>query len=87
MLANPARDADRIVGCLAHQIEAVGIHEVSSVRDFATESDGVARPRCAEATVAFRELGRNAQEAHSIGRFGELADDAARRLERLMHVP
>jgi hypothetical protein len=86
-LADAARNADRIVGRLAHQIETVGIYEVTRVGNLAAERDRIARPRRAEAAVTLRKLGCNAEKAHSIWCFGELADNAAWRLERLMHVP
>jgi hypothetical protein len=57
------------------------------VGDLAAEADGVAADRRAEAAAGLRDVAGEAEVAHAVGRLGELAQEAARRLEGGVHVP
>src|SRR5690606_13454887 len=85
--ADAARYADRVEAGAVGKVEIVGIDEVARMRHLAAHRDDIAPLRRAEASAALRYLGCKAKVAHTVRGFGELPDDAPRRLESLMHVP
>jgi hypothetical protein len=55
--------------------------------DLAAQRDGVAAHRRAPGAAGFRDVAGEDHVAHAVGRFGQLAQEAARRLEGAVHVP
>jgi hypothetical protein len=55
--------------------------------DLAAEPDGIAADRRAEAAAGLLHVAGEAEVAHAVGRLGQLAQEAARRLEGLVDVP
>jgi hypothetical protein len=86
-LADAAGDADRFKGARIGQIQIIGIDEIGRVAQFAAQRDGEAARGRAKTAAGFRDIARKADVAHPVGRFGQLAQETARCLERAMHVP
>jgi hypothetical protein len=86
-LADPAGDADRLVGGVVADVEVVGIDEGAGMGDFAAEADRIALDRRAEAAAGLRYGAGEREVADTVRGFGELAQEAAGDLEGLVDVP
>ncbi len=85
--ADSARDADGLECARLAQIQAVGIDEAARMRHLDPQPDGKAPDRGVIGARMLGHIARQQQIAHPVGRLGQLAQEAARLLKGLMHVP
>src|SRR6056297_2961947 len=85
--ADPAGNADGFERVGVGDVEPVAINDRSGVGDFAAEADGEAADGSVEAPALPRDVHREAEIAHPVGRLGELAQNPSRCLEGAVHVP
>ena len=83
--ANPAGNADRLEP--AFQIQPVGIDHRGGVDDLAAKPDGKAAHRRKKGAAGLGHVARKAKIAHTVGGFGQLAQEMAGGLEGPVHVP
>jgi hypothetical protein len=69
------------------QVHPVSIHQIGGVFHLAAEPDGISADRRPERSAGFLHVACEAEVAHAVGRLGQLAQEAARRLEGLVDVP
>ena len=86
-LANPARDTDRFKRVCAADIKPIRIDQRAGMRDLAPQRDRKARDWCAKASGRFGDVSRDRNLAHTIGRFGQLAQELPRCFKGTVYIP
>src|SRR5690606_17965332 len=86
-VADAAGYADGLEGAGVRHVEPVGVDEVLGVAHLAAEPDRIAPDGRVEGPSGLRDVAREAQVPHAVGRLGKLAQEAPGRLEGLVDVP
>ncbi len=85
--ADPTRDPDGLIGARLGQVQPVGIDQPARMRDLDPQPDGKSADRRVEGARMLRDVACQQQVTDPVRRLCQLAQEAARLLERLMDVP